>query len=164
MLQQLVHADADARVSLRHAGASIGIHRGRILVHRAECEPFAHGWDGTDAVALPHGTLTLVSRVGHGIAARHLRASGITIRSGLPGERLALAGRTARRPVADLLREAGIPHWERRGLPRICCGGALAAVAILGVDAAFAAAPGEPARDIVWRPGPIDSDGPKRAL
>ena len=163
MMQQLVHAEADARVSLRHAGASIGVHRGRILVHRPECEPFACGWDGTDSVALPHGTLMLVPGVGHGIAARHLRASGVTIRSGVAGERLGLAGRAARRPVSDLLREAGVPHWERRGLPRIYCGGTLAAVAPLGVDAAFAAAPGEPARDIAWRPGPIDNHGPARA-
>jgi tRNA(Ile)-lysidine synthase len=151
MLRQLVHADADARVSLRHAGAAIGVHRGRVLVHRVECEPFARGWDGAESVALPHGTLTLVPGLGSGIAARHMRASGVTIQSGVAGERLALAGHAARRPVADLLREAGIPHWERRGLPRIYCGGKLAAVAPLGVDAEYAAAPGEPARDILWR-------------
>ena len=80
-----------------------------------------------------------------------MRASGVTIQSGVAGERLALAGHAARRPGADLLREAGIPHWERRGLPRIYCGGKLAAVAPLGVDAEYAAAPGEPARDILWR-------------
>jgi tRNA(Ile)-lysidine synthase len=152
MLRQLVHADAGARVSVRHAGAAIGVHRGRIIVHRAESEPFARGWDGADSVALPHGTLTLVPGLGSGISARHLRTPGVTIRSGVDGERLALAGRAARRPVADLLREAGIPHWERRGLPRIYCGDTLAAVAPIGVDAAFAAAPGEAARTIVWQP------------
>ena len=160
MLRQLVHADADARVSVRHAGASVGVHRGRIIVHRVECEPFARGWDGADSVTLPHGTLSLVPGRGSGIAARHLRAPGVTIRSGVDGERLALAGRAARRPVADLLREAGIPHWERRGLPRIYCGDALAAVAPLGVDAAFAAAPDEAARTIVWQPAP---EGVQRA-
>ena len=154
MLRQLVHADADARVSVRHAGAAVGVHRGRIIVHRAECEPFARGWDGADSVTLPHGTLSLVPGLGSGIAARHLRTPGVTIRSGVDGERLALAGRVARRPVADLLREAGIPHWARRGLPRIYCGGTLAAVAPLGVDAAFAAAPDEAARTIVWQPAP----------
>jgi tRNA(Ile)-lysidine synthase len=163
MLRQLAHADADARVSVGHASAVVGVHRGRILVHRAECEPFARKWDGAESVALPHGTLTLVPGLGRGIAARHLRTFGVTIRSGVAGERLVLAGRAARRPVADLLREAGIPHWERRGLPRIYCGGTLAAVAPLGVDVAFAAAPGEPAREIVWRPGRIDNHGPARA-
>ncbi|HKU88112.1 MAG TPA: tRNA lysidine(34) synthetase TilS [Casimicrobiaceae bacterium] len=163
MLRQLVHADADARVLIRHAGAAVGMHRGRIVVHQAECEPFARGWDGADSVALPHGTLTLVPGFGRGIAARHLNTPGVTIRSGVDGERLALAGRAARRPVAELLREAGIPHWERRGLPRIYCGDTLAAVAPLGVDAAFAAAPGEPARDIVWQPVRIDNHGPARA-
>jgi tRNA(Ile)-lysidine synthase len=163
MLGQLVHADADAHVSLRHAGAAVGVHRGRILVHRAECEPFARGWDGGETVVLPHGTLTLAPVSGSGIAARHLRTSGVTIRSGVPGERLTLAGRATRRPVSDLLREAGIPHWERRGLPRIYCGGKLAAVAPLGVDEAFAAAPGEPARRIVWQPARIDDRGPAQA-
>jgi tRNA(Ile)-lysidine synthase len=87
-----------------------------------------------------------------GIAARHFADSPISIRAGIPGERLLLPGRGPRRAVADLLREAGVPHWERRALPRVYSGERLAAVAVLGVDEAFAAAPGETGMLPDWRP------------
>jgi hypothetical protein len=38
-------------------------------------------------------------------------------------------------------------------MPRVYCGDTLAAVACAGVDAAFAAAPGEPAVALGWHPG-----------
>ena len=71
--------------------------------------------------------------------------------SGSDGERLRLPGRSRRR-VADLLREAGVAHWDRHAIPRIYCGDALAAVADIGVDATFAAEPGEPGLRWQWMP------------
>ena len=52
-----------------------------------------------------------------------------------------------------LLREAGVPRWDRASLPRIYCGDALAAVPRAGVDAAFGARAHEPAFALDWRPG-----------
>ncbi|MGE5089860.1 MAG: tRNA lysidine(34) synthetase TilS, partial [Candidatus Levyibacteriota bacterium] len=89
---------------------------------------------------------------GAGIAARHFADSRISIRAGVPGERLQLAAGRPRRAVADLLRESGVPHWERGALPRVYAGERLAAVALLGVDAAFAAGPGEVGMLPEWRP------------
>jgi len=151
MLRQIAAAGTDARVALRHAGVEIGLHRGRIRVHQPRPAPFCHRWDGSPRIELPHGTLVLTPQRGGGIAARHLDPSTVTIRSGMPGERLQLAGRT-RRPVADLLREAGVPHWDRLVLPRVCCRESLAAVAALGVDAAFVALPDEAAFALEWHP------------
>ena len=151
MLHQLRAASADARVALRHAGAEVGVHRGRIRVHRPAPPPFCVGWNGEPRIVLPHGTLALTPWRGSGIACRHLDASTVTIRAGVAGERLQLAGRM-RRPVADLLREAGIPQWDRLALPRVYCGESLAGVASLGIDSAFGAAPGEPAFALEWQP------------
>jgi tRNA(Ile)-lysidine synthase len=114
--------------------------------------PFAHPWDGTAAIVLPHGTLRLVQARGTGIAARHVAGATVTIRSGVKGERLQMAGRASRRRVADLLREAGVPRWDRLALPRIYCDQSLAAVAPLGADAAFAAGRDEPGWALEWRP------------
>jgi tRNA(Ile)-lysidine synthetase-like protein len=101
---------------------------------------------------MPHGTLTFTSVRGAGIAARHVGPTTVTIRSGVAGEQLRLPGRDNRRNVADLLRDAGIPRWDRRGIPRIYCGDALAAVASIGEDAAFAAEAGEPGFAWRWQP------------
>ena len=152
MLSQLVEAKVDARIDLAHAGARLGVHRDRIILHRASTDTFVTLWDGGKAVELPHGTLHLAATTGQGLATRYLTRGRVTIESGRRGERLALPGRASHRPVADLLREAGVPHWERRSLPRIYVDDALAAVAPLGVDAAFAATAREPAVTPAWQP------------
>jgi tRNA(Ile)-lysidine synthase len=152
MLRQVAGAKRDARTTLVHAGVELGVHRGRLRVHGCAPEPFAREWSGARAVELAHGTLVFAPAQGTGIAARLLDTSRVTIRNGVPGERLRPSGRAARRAVADLLREAGIPRWDRVARPRVYCGDVLAAVAEAGVDSAFAAAPGEPAFALEWRP------------
>jgi tRNA(Ile)-lysidine synthase len=153
MLRQLVTAGRDARTDIAHAGAKIGVHRGRVMIHRPAPAYFALEWSGASSVVLPHGTLLFNATRGTGIAAHHLRAARVTLRAGTSGERLGVAGCASRRAVADLLREAGVPHWDRIGVPRVYCGDALAAVARAGVDATFAARRDEPAFALDWRPG-----------
>ena len=74
------------------------------------------------------------------------------MRSRAGGERLQLAADRPRRALKSILRDAGIPAWERAGLPLIFCGDALAAVAGVGVDTAFRAQPGQPGVTIAWNP------------
>jgi tRNA(Ile)-lysidine synthase len=155
MVRQLTCAPGDARVAIVHAGTRLGVHRGRMMIHRRAEDPFVREWDGAETIVLPHGTLRFTRTHGHGIGARHLAAADVTIRSGENGERLRLAGSSARRHVTDLLREAGIPRWDRRALPRIYCDRSLAAVAPHFIDAAFAAAPDEPAFAVDWHPAPV---------
>ena len=152
MLRQATHASGDARVAIALAGSELGVHRGRLAVHRRAPEPYSLAWTGAPTVEFVHGSLLLATVTGAGIAARHLAASQVTIRNGTPGERLRLPGRATHRAVADLLREAGVPKWDRLALPRVYCGDALAAVAHAGVDAAFAAAGGEAGIALDWRP------------
>ena len=163
MLGQLCAAEASPTLRLAHAAVEVSIHQGRIIVHDPPPPPYVLDWRGDAAVALPHGRLALAATCGAGIATRHLADARVSIRAGAPGERLLPAGRARRRPVADLLREAGVPHWERSALPRIYCGERLAAVALLGVDAAFAAAPGEAGVALDWRPSPAGAAGEPKA-
>ena len=150
MVRQLTGAAADARIEIAHAGARLSVHRGRIVVHRPAPAAFACPWTGEDSIVLPHGTLRLERRCGAGIAIRHLGGTRVTIRSGAAGERLRFAAKGARRRVVDLLREAGVPRWDRASMPRVYCGDTLAAVAGLGADADFAANPREDALALVW--------------
>jgi len=152
MLVQLTATSRDARVGLPYEDVELGIHRGRVVVHRPAPVPYQHEWTGAPSVALPHGTLVFTARRGGGIAVRCLAASPVTLRTGTPGERLRVGTRALRRPVADLLREAGVPRWDRASLPRLYCGDTLAAVPHAGIDAAFAAQGDEPAFALDWRP------------
>jgi tRNA(Ile)-lysidine synthase len=150
MLAQLAAAAPDARVRLDHGGMQLGIHRGRIVVHSPPIEAFAATWHGEPVLALPHGTLAFVPALGHGVAAAALAGAPVTLRQRSGGERLRLGPGRARRPVADLLQQAGIPWWAREALPFVWCGDALAAVPGIGVDAAFQAHGDEPAFELHW--------------
>jgi tRNA(Ile)-lysidine synthase len=153
MLDQLVHAAPDARVRLAHAGAEIGLHRGRIVVHAPAVAPFAVAWHGEPLLALPHGTLEFAPCVGTALARAALACAPVTIRRRAGGERIRLAGDRPRRALKRILQDAGMPPWQRQGLPLVFCGDALAAVPGIGVDAAFRAAPGAPGFEVRWQPG-----------
>jgi len=152
MLDQLVRAAPDGRVRLAHAGAEVGIHRGRIVVHAPAVAPFAATWQGERLLALPHGTLEFVSCTGEGMARAALDSAAVTVRPRAGGERIRLAGDRPRRALKGILQDAGTPPWQRESLPLVFCDDVLAVVPGVGVDAAFRAAPGMPGYEIRWHP------------
>ncbi len=109
MLDQLTLAPADARVRLVHAGAEVGFHRGRIIVHPPAVAPFAVAWRGESALALPHGTLEFAWRAGAGVAREALEDNAVTVRSRTGGERLRPAPGRPSRSLKRLLQEAAMP-------------------------------------------------------
>jgi len=151
MLDQLRGARGDALIRLAHEGVDIGVHQGRIALHRAPPARFDVGWQGEKELALPHGTVIFGHAEGAGIDLA-LAAGDVRLRSRAGGERFQVAPDRPRRALKSILRDAGIPPWERRGLPLVWCGDALAAVAGLGVDAALRAAPGRPGLTVGWLP------------
>jgi tRNA(Ile)-lysidine synthase len=154
MLDQLRGARGDAVIRLAHAGVEIGVHQGRIALHRAPPARFDVRWNGEAELALPHGTVTFGRAEGAGIDLAQVTGD-VRVRSRAGGERFQVALDRPRRALKSVLRDAGIPPWDRRGLPLVWCGDALAAVAGLGVDAALLAAPGRPGLTVAWHPRPV---------
>jgi tRNA(Ile)-lysidine synthase len=155
MLDQITTARADARVRLAHAGVEIGIHRGQVAVHAPAPAAYALAWQGESTLQLPHGTLAFETVAGEGLCATRLARGAVVVRARSGGERLQLAADRPRQAVKALLRDAGVPHWERGALPTVWCGDALAAVAGIGVDMAFRARPGEAGFRLAWLPAPV---------
>ncbi len=152
MLDQLSGAAPDARVRLVHAGAEIGLHRGRIVVHAPALAPFAVPWAGETRLALPHGTLEFTPCAAPVAICARLDATIVTVRTRAGGERIRLANDRPRRALKGILQEAGMPVWQRDSLPLVFCGDALAVVPGIGVDAAFRAAAGTPGYLVQWHP------------
>ena len=150
MLDQLVHAAADSRVRLPHDGAEIGFHRRRIVVHPPAVAPFLILWRGERQLELPHGTLEFAPCRGDDVACAALDRKEVSIRLRVGGERIQLAPDRPRRALKSILRDAGMPPWQRESLPLVFCGDALAAVPGIGVDTAFQASPGIPGHAIHW--------------
>ena len=151
MLDQLRGARGDAAIRLAHAGVEIGVHLGRIVVHAAPPAHFDVRWHGEQELALPHGTLAFGRADGAGIDLAQLGRE-VHVRSRVGGERFQLAADRPRRALKAILRDAGIPPWERSGLPLVYCGDALAAVPGVGIDAALCAAPGCAGLTVAWHP------------
>lgn len=149
MLRQLAGARPDARVELAHAGMRVGRHRGRVLVHGAPPGDYLRPWHGEATVPLPHGELAFERTLGSGVDAERV-ASGFAIRPRRGGEGLRLARGGGRRALKSLLRESGLPAWERDALPLLVSGDTLVAVPGIGVDVAWRAGPGRPGWMPVW--------------
>jgi tRNA(Ile)-lysidine synthase len=150
MCDQLRNARVDARTCMRHAGAEIGVHRNRIVVHAPPPASFEYEWSGDAVVALPHGVLRFDRCIGSGIKAALLRSGRVVIRSRRGGERIQLAANRPRQALKSLLQHADIPTWMRQGLPLVFCGDALAGVPQIGVDMNFAASAGEDGFELQW--------------
>jgi len=150
MLDQLVHAAADSRVRLPHDGAEIGFHRRRIVVHPPAVAPFLILWRGERQLALPHGTLEFAPCRGGDEGCAAIAPHEVSVRLRTGGERIQLARDRPRRALKSVLRDAGMPSWQRESLPLVFSGEALAAVPGIGVDVGFQAAAGTPGYAIHW--------------
>lgn len=154
MLKQL--SSGSARLELRHDGAVLRQYRGRVRVEpQAPAAAFTPVlWKGEARLALPAlgGELRFRRARGAGIDPQRV-AGGLTVKLRSGGERLQPHPRRPRRTLKNLFQEAGVPPWKRARLPLLFAGADLVWAPGLGVDAAYASAPGAPGLLPEWRPG-----------
>ena len=151
MLDQLVKSRPDANVRITHEGRTLGVHRGRIVVHAVPPAPYEYRWHGEASLDLPHGKLAFVPTRDGGLAVtRFDDAWRVKPRRG--GERFQPFAMRPRRALKSWLREASMPRWQREALPLVFHAEDLVAVPGLGIDVAFQARPGEPGLALDWQP------------
>ncbi len=157
-LRQLLSAREDAHPSVAFGEVSLRRYRGRALAVPSDrgkgrdeypASPESPSlWRGEASLALGGGgILCFEPLVGGGV---RLDPGPVTVRCRRGGERLRVAPNRPRRCLKDLLREAGIPPWQRDRLPLVYVGDHLAWVAGIGPDAAFRAGAGERGWLISW--------------
>lgn len=129
--------------------AACCVYRGKVWLEAlAPPVPAVLSWQGAKQLpmVLPWGSgrVRLLRQTGAGIALASLQAAHeVRLATRWPGLRLRLARERPSRTFKNLCQEAGIPAWMRERLPVLEIDGAAAWVGGLGVDAAFACAPGE---------------------
>ncbi len=147
ILDEVVHAREDATplvswrgldgelVQVRRFQGTLYLQQswGEFLFETAE-------WDLQQPLALTENRKLVAAPVqGAGLSAASLKDRSVTIRWRSGGERCCVAGGKQRRTLKNLLREAGIPPWEREQIPLLYIGDELAAVVGYFICEPFAA-------------------------
>jgi tRNA(Ile)-lysidine synthase len=154
-LRQLASADGFSETCVATVDGELHVYRGELPVvgHARETVPVVLPWSGEPQLAWAGGHVALIAATGSGIDRRLLLGGEVTLRPRLGGERLRLDAKRPSRSLGKHFQDAAIPPWERSRLPLLWVGDQLAWVGGLGVDAAFACAPGEAGVLPEWQPG-----------
>jgi tRNA(Ile)-lysidine synthase len=128
-IDQVLAASHDRAGSYRWQDARLRRWGDRLYAARIEADDapaWSLPWNGRDPLALPDGGTLEFERDGNAFEGAFGPCTVATRRG---GERLCLPGRTHSHALKDLLRETGLPPWERLRLPLLAdAGGALLAV------------------------------------
>lgn len=145
MLRQIVTAESDANLELRHDGKTLRVYRGEVSVVRehGKSRPGIVRWSGEQRLDLPEfgGELRFRRVKGKGIDPKRLDGHSVTVRGRSGGERLQIDARRPHRTLKNLFQEAGIPPWVRARLPLVYCDDTLVWVPGIGVATEFRVRP-----------------------
>lgn len=152
--RQLRQACAHSQVRVDFGGASVTRFQGRVRVvpstMYAPAPELSLPWRGEAQLDLGRaGRLDFKAQAGAGV---ELAGHAVLVRHRRGGDRLRLRPAQPARPLKDLLREAGIPPWQRPWLPVVEVDGRVAWVGGLGENAECRAGPGRPGWVIAWAP------------
>ncbi len=156
-LRQLCGARPDAQVRVEFGQYSLRRFRGWAVVEAALPEISQDAtsiriWQGEKRLDLgAAGCLQFQSAQGEGV---RLAPGVVSIRKRLGGERIKPGLGRPRRTLKNLLREAGIPAWQRGAMPLIYLDDVLVWSAGVGADSDFLAKPEEAGWIISWQAKP----------
>lgn len=162
MLKQLLSSRSDSKIHLVFGNAEIRCFRGQLYVRIASREKVGKAgaaspnlplqWNGEEQLPIREldGVIQFSRCQSTGINLNKLVELPVTIRPRRGGERLRPDHNRPRRSLKNLLREAGLPPWERQTLPLIYIGEHLVCVPGIGVDCDYQVAPGEQGLVVSW--------------
>jgi tRNA(Ile)-lysidine synthase len=154
-LRQVLTARPDAQVRVQFGDAILRLHAGYVVIEPRPSNA-VHStsllWHGETCIELgAAGNLLFQAANGSGM---RLTPGQVSIRRRLGGERMRPGAGRPRRTLKNLLREAGIPAWQRDSLPLVYLDDALVWAAGVGGDSDFQATVGEAGWLISWQAPP----------
>lgn len=155
-LRQFLDAGAASQPCVAFGGVRLRRHGDTLhaMAAQAPAPGWSLPWEGQEVLVLGEdlGVLHWVNASGQGISRRRLLGAQVRVTLRAGGERIRLAPGRPTRTLKNLLREAGIPAWQRERLPILRVDDAVAWVAGVGWDCRFAAARDEAGVIPVWAP------------
>ena len=155
VMRCVLQAGADRNPQVTWNGYTLRRYRDELYLCRGEAPVsarFETRWQMVEPLVLAWGRLTATVSAEQGLRVSAVREGGIQIRLRQGGERCRLVGRAHHARVRHLLQEAGIPPWQRTGLPLLYIDEQLAAIPNIGVCDEFAATNSELGVIFEWTP------------
>jgi tRNA(Ile)-lysidine synthase len=156
-LRQLCGARPDAQICIEFGQYVLRRYRGWAVVEAALPEVAQNStsvliWQGEKRIDLgAAGSLQFQSVPGEGV---RLAPGVVSIRTRQGGERIKPGPGRPRRTLKNLLREAGVPAWQRGAMPLVYLADSLVWAAGVGADSDFLAKPEEAGWLISWQLNP----------
>ncbi len=138
LLRQLTEATADRQVRFRIGNIEARRHRGEVFFMPAQTNmPDTVEWSGQGSVSWANETITIRTGASAGVCGTSMKKASVRFASRKGGENIRLRPDGPRRPLKDLLREAGIAPWLRDRVPLMYCGNDLVWVPGIGIAADY---------------------------
>jgi tRNA(Ile)-lysidine synthase len=145
VLLELLPAAGDRNPVVHWHGGEVRRFRGRVYALRPQgllTSPEERHWDLVRPLTFVGGLLNATRVRGRGLRASAC-TDGVWVGSRQGGEACRPLGQTHRRRLKELIRQAGIPPWERERLALVHIDGCLVQVVGLCIDGEWVAGPGE---------------------
>lgn len=143
--RHVAHLPQTRHALVTWADGEVRRYRDRLVLRRRSRapQPFEFGWNPPAPLDLAGQRLRVVAGLGDGLSQQRLSGRRLTVRSRRGGEICQLAGRSHHTKLKKLLQTAGVPPWDRSGLPLVYVDDELAAIADRWVCEPFRARVGE---------------------
>lgn len=142
LLRQLLSADRDSGIRFVIGDREVRRFRDRVYVEDRSEHVSSITWSGEDVIPWGRYRIHVSSTLGGGLVSSAQNAGPLQFSMRRGGEVLQLRQDGPRRPLKDILREAGIPPWRRKTLPVLYSGEDVVWVAGIGVAAKYRCKPG----------------------
>lgn len=141
LLRQLIDAGCDSEIRIVVGSHEIRRFHDEVWIEKPTLPVSAVEWRGEAVVPWDAHCIRTCAAEGSGLAASVLDHAPLRFAPRRGGEVLQLRHDGPRRPLKDLLREAGVPPWRRKTLPLLFCGDELVWAAGIGIASKYRCKP-----------------------
>lgn len=141
LLRQLIEAGCDSEIRVVLGACEIRRFHDEVWIEKPTLPVASTEWRGESSIPWGVHRIEIRESRGEGVGSALLMQQSLRFAPRRGGEAMQLRDDGPRRPLKDLLREAGVPPWRRKNVPLLFCGNELVWAAGIGIAAKYRCEP-----------------------